>query len=200
MNIKFVIAKGSAYIPKGEPMRRASQRFRATVPLKGMRPTDGYIDTVKEAKSDDLIVLAKNTSVDDIMYLKNNNIKFIFDICDDKWRVGKNASENTILMNEGCKNANLITTTCEELKEKIKKETGREAHIIPDPYEREIEKPSFNPGKHINFCYFGGRKSFSLVDWESIIKQIEDTMAKLQKTFEITVITYIKYKFKIIIF
>ena len=54
MSIKF-------YIPKNEPGNRASRRFRAIVPLKGMREIDGVIGDLKEAKSDDVIVMAKKT-------------------------------------------------------------------------------------------------------------------------------------------
>ena len=47
------------YVPKGVT-RRASVRFRATVPLKGMREEDGFIEKVEYAKTGELIVLAKN--------------------------------------------------------------------------------------------------------------------------------------------
>ena len=70
----------------------------------------------------------------------------------------------------GCKHANLITTTCKELKQKIYEETGKDSHIIDDPFERVIEEPKFEPHKkNLNICYFGGRKSFSLVDWEEVM-------------------------------
>ena len=44
-------------------------------------------------------------------------------------------------MDAGCKHANLITTTCKELRQKIFNETGKNAIIIDDPFEREIEEP-----------------------------------------------------------
>jgi hypothetical protein len=154
------------YIPKGV-LRRASARFRASVPLKGMRKEDGYITKVNEAKPGELIVLAKNIHFEDVDYLKNNNIKFIFDICDDKW------NKDAELYNYACKNANLITTTCELLQNKIKNYTGKIAHIIPDPTEREREEPSFMPGEHIRFGWYGGRKSFSLFDWDKVFNEIK---------------------------
>ena len=154
------------YIPKGV-LRRASVRFRASVPLKGMRKEDGFITKVTDAQPGELVVLAKNIHIEDINYLKNNNIKFIFDICDDKW------NKDPDLYNYACKTANLITTTCELLQTKIKKYTGKTAYIIPDPTEREQEEPSFMPGEHIRFSWYGGRKSFSLFDWDKVFNEIK---------------------------
>ena len=77
MNIKFLLPKARAFVEKDEPPKRASQRFRGIVPLKHMLPTDGYIDSVDEATKDDIVIVAKAASVEDIMYLKNNGIKFV---------------------------------------------------------------------------------------------------------------------------
>ena len=173
MNIKFLLPKARGFVEKGRVPRRASQRFRGLVPLKHMLSTDGFIDKVEEATKDDIVILSKAIEVKDFMYLKDLGIKFIFDICDNKWRVGKDREKNTAIMNAGCLHANLITTTCPELKQKIYDETGKNALIIDDPYEREIEPIKFEPGDHLNICYFGGRKSFSLVDWEEVIATLD---------------------------
>lgn len=153
------------YVPKGVT-RRASVRFRATVPLKGMREEDGFIEKVEYAKPGELIVLAKNTNIQDVKFLIKNKIKFIFDICDDKW------NKNPELYNFACQNAKLVTTTCELLQTKIKEYTGKTAFIIPDPTEREKEEPNFDPKKHIKFSWFGGRKSFSLFNWDNVVQDI----------------------------
>ena len=145
MNIKFLLPKARGFVEKGRVPRRASQRFRGLVPLKHMLPTDGFIDRVEEATKDDLVILSKAIEVKDFMYLKDLGIKFIFDICDNKWRVGKDREKNTAIMNAGCLHANLITTTCPELKQKIYNETGKNALIIDDPYERDIKEPKFKP-------------------------------------------------------
>jgi len=114
--------------------------------------------------------MSKSIGVKDFLYLKEKGIKFVFDICDNKWRLGKDSIENTKIMDAGCRYANLITTTCKELRSKIFNESGKTAIIIDDPFERAIEEPRFEPHKkNLNFCYFGGRKSFSLVDWEEVI-------------------------------
>ena len=170
MNIKFLLPKAKGFVEKGKLPKRASQRFRGLVPLQYMLPTDGYIDRVEEATKDDLVIMSKSIGVKDFLYLKDKGIKFVFDICDNKWRLGKDSVENTKIMDAGCKHANLITTTCKELRAKIFYESGKNAIIIDDPYERDIEEPRFEPDKkNLNFCDFGGRKSFSLVDWEETI-------------------------------
>ena len=153
------------YVPKGVT-RRASVRFRATVPLKGMREEDGFITKVTDAKPGELVVLAKNIHKEDIDFLIRNKIKFIFDVCDDKW------NKDPQLYNYACRTANLVTTTCELLQSKIKEYTTKTAFIIPDPTEREQEEPIFNPKDHIKLAWFGGRKSFSLFNWDDVVNDL----------------------------
>ena len=190
MNIKFLLPKARAFIEKGKIPKRASQRFRGLVPLQHMLPTDGYIDRVEEATRDDLVIMSKAIEVKDFLYLKDKGIKFVFDICDNKWRIGKDRQKNTALMNSGCLHANLITTTSGELKQKIYEETGKDALIIDDPYEREIEEPTFKPHKNnLNICYFGGRKSFWLVNWEEVIATLNFVCKQLGVEYTLNCIT-----------
>ena len=42
--------------------KRASYRFRATIPLQGMRPEDGIITKISQAQKGDLVVLAKKST------------------------------------------------------------------------------------------------------------------------------------------
>ena len=190
MNIKFLLPKARAFIEKGKIPKRASQRFRGLVPLKHMLPTDGYIDRVEEATKDDIVIMSKAIEVKDFMYLKDIGIKFIFDVCDNKWRLGKDRQKNTAIMNAGCKYANLITTTCGELNQKIYEESGKVALIIDDPFERTIEEPRFKPHeKNLNICYFGGRKSFWLVNWEEVIAGLNYICGRLGLEYTLNCIT-----------
>ena len=190
MNIKFLLPKARGFLKKDKVPRRASQRFRGLVPLKHMLPTDGFIDRVEEATKDDIVIMSKAIEVKDFLYLKDKGIKFIFDICDNKWRIGKDRQKNTALMNSGCLHANLITTTSGELKQKIYEETGKDALIIDDPYEREIEEPTFKPHKkNLNICYFGGRKSFWLVNWEEVIATLNFVSKGLGVEYTLNCIT-----------
>ena len=147
--------------------RRASVRFRALVPVKGMGDKGGLIHNIEDVKKDDIIVCAKIIDMNTLKYLIDKKIKYVFDICDDKWNKDKK------LYDFACRNANLVTTTCEELRDRIKGYTGKIAHIIPDPTEREQEEPKFDPKDHIKFVWFGGRKSFSLFDWDAVVASIK---------------------------
>ena len=190
MNIKFLLPKARAFIEKGKIPKRASQRFRGLVPLQYMLPTDGYIDRVEEATKDDIVIMSKAIEVKDFLYLKNKGIKFIFDICDNKWRMGKDRQKNTAFMNAGCLHADLITTTSGDLKQKILEETGKVALIIDDPFERVIEEPKFKPHeKNLNICYFGGRKSFWLVNWEEVIAGLNYICGQLGVEYTLNCIT-----------
>ena len=190
MNIKFLLPKVRGFVKKGKVPRRASQRFRGLVPLQHMLPTDGYIDRVEEATKDDIVIMSKAIEIKDFMYLKDMGIKFIFDVCDNKWRLGKDRQKNTAIMNAGCLHSNLVTTTCGELKQKIYEETGKDALIIDDPFERVIEEPTFKPHKkNLNICYFGGRKSFWLVNWEEVIAGLNYVCKQLGGKYILNCIT-----------
>lgn len=190
MNIKFLLPKARAFIEKGKIPKRASQRFRGLVPLRYMLPTDGYIDRVEEATKDDIVIMSKAIEVKDFLYLKDKGIKFIFDICDNKWRMGKDRQKNTAFMNAGCLHANLITTTSGELKQKILEETGKVALIVDDPFERTIEEPKFKPHENnLNICYFGGRKSFWLVNWEEVVAGLNYICGQLGVEYTLNCIT-----------
>ena len=190
MNIKFLLPKAKGFVEKGKVPKRASQRFRGLVPLQHMLPTDGFIDKVEEATKDDLVIMSKAIEVKDFLYFKDKGIKFVFDICDNKWRLGKDSIKNTEIMDAGCKHANLITTTCKELRSKIFNESGKTAIIIDDPFERAIEEPRFEPkGKNLNICYFGGRKSYSLVDWEEVTAILNFVCKKLGLNYTLNCMT-----------
>tara|TARA_Y100000992_G_scaffold277108_1_gene221752 strand:- start:233 stop:955 length:723 start_codon:yes stop_codon:yes gene_type:complete len=104
--------------------------------------------------------------------------------------MGKDRQKNTAIMNAGCLHANLITTTCGQLKQKIYEETGKDALIIDDPYERAIEEPTFKPHKkNLNICYFGGRKSFWLVNWEEVIAGLNYVCKQLGVEYILNCIT-----------
>jgi hypothetical protein len=171
MNIKFYTLKFKA---KDGEHTRASRRFRATIPLKGMRKNDGQIENLDLATRDDIIILAKDTSIKDGQFLLDNNIKFVFDICDDKW--GSRKSKLTDTYNFLCKNANLVTTSTPTLANIIHRHTGIHAHVITDPVERERKEPEFKNilnDTTIKFAYYGAGKNFEVIDWNKIVNDLK---------------------------
>ena len=175
MSIKFLIPGYD-----GTQQTRASYRFRATIPLKGMRPEDGIISSVKQATKDDIVVLAKKSTPKDVYYLKSNNIKCVYDICDNKWRkyVAKGWVERIVKPhNEICQNVDNIITTSQALKELVMKHTGRNAIIIADPVEATRVEPKvrLKSRRYINIFSYGSSKHFQKVYWNKLIQKIFDT-------------------------
>jgi hypothetical protein len=178
MNIKFYTLKFKA---KDGEHTRASRRFRATIPLKGMRENDGQIEDLSKATRDDIIVLAKDTSIKDGQFLLDNNIKFVFDICDDKWGSRKKNLADTY--NFLCKNANLVITSTTTLANIIFRNTGKQAHIITDPVERERKEPEFKnitDDTIIKFAYYGAGKNFVVLDWNKIVNDLKRIHNKIE--------------------
>lgn len=173
--IKFLIPKYD-----GKFTERASYRFRAIIPLKGMRPEDGIIKSVEEAKKGDIVVLAKKSTPKDLFYLKSNNIKCVYDICDNKWKkyispqwIKRIVAPHNIL----CENVDNIVTSTPKMKEIIMKKTGRNAIIIPDPVEATRVEPSvrLKSRRYINIFNFGTAKHFQKVMWDEFISTLFNT-------------------------
>jgi len=179
MNIKFYTLKFKA---KDGEHTRASRRFRATIPLKGMRENDGQIeDLFKEAVRNDIIILAKDTSIREGQFLLDNNIKFVFDICDDKWGSRKKNLVDTY--NFLCKNANLVVTSTPTLANIIFRNTGKQAHVISDPVERERKEPNvkiITDDTTIKFAYYGAGKNFDIIDWNKIVNDLKRVHNKIE--------------------
>jgi hypothetical protein len=178
MNIKFYTLKFKA---KDGEHTRASRRFRATIPLKGMRKNDGQIEDLNKVTREDIIVLAKDTSIKDGQLLLDNNVKFVFDICDDKW--GSRKTKLVETYNFLCKNANLVTTSTSTLANIIFRNTGKKAHIIPDPVERERKEPDIKiitDDTTIKFAYYGAGKNFEVIDWNKIVNDLKRVHNKIE--------------------
>ena len=164
------------YIPNSEPLeniKRASRRFRAMIPLKGMRPDDKIIDSLDQVKPGDIVVVAKKIKQQEVLYLKNIEAKVVYDICDSKWHKSWQKPYVIKELNDICAMANLIVTTTPELAKEIKIHTNKNAFIIPDPTERERLEPNFNPSTTINLFYYGSEKNFSTLDLNNIIETIK---------------------------
>ena len=168
--IKFLIPGFDNNYPQ-----RASYRFRAMIPLKGMRPEDGIIKSVKEAKEGDLVVLAKKARPDDLFYLKSHGIKSAYDICDNRWRkyVSPKWIERVIKPhNVICQNADILTTTCSGMWREIRKNIGRDSIIIPDPVEAIKEEPrvALKSKRFIKIFTYGTAKHFMKIYWNQLIQ------------------------------
>ena len=188
-NIKFFVPNYQGI--QGEKPHRASYRFRAHVPLRGMRPgKDGILGYVEHAKEDDIVILGKKARIQDIAYLKGKGITTVFDICDNKWKIksGPNAQNwiNKVVVpfEYMIKNSDRLSTSTPYLQNLIWLKAGRRATIIPDPTERKRKEPKFNPGDVVEVLWYGNSKHFGKINWEALV----NTLKKIGK-FEIHTIT-----------
>lgn len=152
------------YTPDNIP--RASKRLRCEIPA---REFGEVIFSLKDTSVDDVVVLSKKTTILDILYLINNQIKFIFDICDDQFD-DPNYYE---IFKLACRHSNLITVPTESMKRLVNKRVKKNVFVITDPFERNRKSPTFNPGKKLKILFFGCRDNFIPIHWFDIISKLE---------------------------
>ena len=129
-----------------------SFRVRAKIPSENNKNSK-VINYLKDCNKDDVVVLAKKHTREDVDYLISKNINYIFDVSDDKWNPKWGPEDE---WNYTCMHAKHITTTCQRLKEKVIEYTGRkEVTIIPDPTERPEEKAKFRVSGNMKLVYRG---------------------------------------------
>jgi hypothetical protein len=181
MNIKFYTLKIKE---KNSEHNRASRRFRALIPLKGMRPNDGQIEDLDKVTRNDIVVLAKDSSIAEGQFLLDNNVKFVFDICDDKWSTRKKKLNDTY--NFLCEKANLVVTSTPTLANIILRKTGKKAYVITDPFERQRKEPNLEKITNdttIKFAYYGAGKNFEYINWSKLITNLKDVHEKIEIHF-----------------
>ena len=166
------------YIPNYNS-NRASYRFRAAIPLQGMRPGDCIIKNLKEATKDDIVVLAKKSTPKELFYLKSQGIKCVYDICDNRWKkyislkwIKRVIQPHNVL----CQNADALITTCPGMQELIKKHIGRDSIIITDPVEATKEEPrvALKSRRYINIFTYGNSKHFNKIHWNTLIEEFNN--------------------------
>ena len=152
---------------------RASLRLRATNPAKIFGEV---ISSSQEANSDDVIVFAKKSTIDDIKYAVENNIKFIFDICDDQFEDIKYKK----LFSYACEHCSAITVPTNKMKSLCERKTTKKSYKILESYERESNPPQFNPGNTLNILFYGTYDNFDTVPWIELIDQLKNLNVQFQ--------------------
>lgn len=82
--------------------------------------------------------------------------RLVYDVCDDHFHDQLQAHYR-----KGCLIADSITCNSDEMRKIIKTETGRDAVVIPEPYESDEREPSIGPA----YLWFGHNSN--LIDVES---------------------------------
>lgn len=134
----------------------ASSRYRSIIPAQQL-----HANGIEEGK--DWLVIGKH-GWDWIDQTKGFR-RVCFDVCDDHFNSKMGAHYK-----HGCLLADLVTCNSIEMARVIKDQTGKDAVVIPDPYEQP-EKP---PRVHDSVLWFGHQSNLSdLVPWLEGIEKLE---------------------------
>ena len=121
------------------------------------------IENIGQAFNNDMVVLGRIHTEKDVESLRNNNIRYIHDICDNKWPMLEKLWANTNQY------ATAITTTCYKLRDLIESKVNKEVFVIPDPTEREEEPIKFAPNlARLNAVYYGSAGNLEQINWSNI--------------------------------
>ncbi len=139
------------------PPSLASARLRMYIPGRELRSRGHWVGFEGSA---DWVVMAKHAWTDE--HLKDAN-KVAFDVCDDHFHDDKEA-----VYRRGCEIADVVTCNSNEMASVIKRETGRDAVVIPDPYE----SPECPAKCHLPLLWFG--KDHNLHDLAPILDRLPE--------------------------
>ena len=136
----------------------ASSRLRAKIP---------QFELLKMGilKGSDVIVYGKHWLTDAVL---DGFKKYVYDVCDDHFD-----NEHGNYYKTHIARADVVTCNSEVMKTRIKEVTGRDAIIIPEPYESEEKEPKIGP----NLLWFGHRSN--LRDLERIKYQFKHPLTVL---------------------
>jgi hypothetical protein len=119
------------------------------------------IEDLSNASTDDIVVLGRIHTEQDVACLRENNIRYIHDICDNKWPKLEKLWTNTN------STATAITTTCDELKQLVQTKTDKTVYVIPDPTERQREEPVWKPTGILRAVYYGSAGNLKQINWDN---------------------------------
>ena len=118
------------------------------------------ITNLGQANKNDIVVLGRIHNEFHVEQLRDFGIRYIHDICDNKWPILEKLWSNTN------STATAITTTCNELKKLIETKTNKPVYIISDPTERDEEPVKFEPNTvRLNAVYYGSAGNLKQIDW-----------------------------------
>lgn len=130
----------------------ASTRYRALIPEK-------YLLQNGFEHGNDIFICSKHGWPDEVT---KGYKRIVFDVCDDHF-----LTQHEPHYREWCKRADLITVNSKVMQEIVSRETGREATLIPDPYEQ----PQKSPRVHNKLLWFGHASNSG--DLERVLPSLE---------------------------
>lgn len=166
-------------LKKGEQIPY-SYRSRAYLPSNHLNSLYGESKVISNLEKEhitpnDVVVLGKKHNNVNVRHLTQRGIKFIFDVADDKWDLLGDIWDRTLKVATG------VTTTCPALADIIKTRSDRIARVIPDPTEREQEKPKFRVKPPVlKIVYYGNESNYRQLKWKSIETIVKNSYHTVQ--------------------
>lgn len=129
----------------------ASFRYRVLIPAGQLKHHELYVDAEPEEGAD-ITVFSKHwaANIPFAQTAKGNGSVIVYDICDDHFE-DHLRFEYKAMINR----ADVITCNSEAMRDRIKEKTGRDSHVIPDPYEMPYKAAEFSPDKTPKCLWFG---------------------------------------------
>lgn len=121
----------------------ASSRYRAVIPQRALA-AQGV------AKGNDVLVIGKHGWNWDAEASAFKRV--VFDVCDDHFD-----GTHGVHYRDACAKADAVTCNSLEMARRVKAVTGREAHVIPDPFEW----PECRPRVHDDLLWFGHKSNLA---------------------------------------
>jgi len=154
-----------AYKPK-----RASHRLRGEVTCQALAD-QGYDAKIltndwSEVDANTIVIFLKRSQVHSMQRAKDLGAKTIYDLCDNKF-------EEKEEYEPCCQLADLVSVNSENMGISVKHHTGRDYVVMPDPYERPILKPKFNPNSQLELLWFGSQSSFAFLPIVEVWQRLE---------------------------
>lgn len=149
--------------------RRASHRLRGkyiSESLQSDNISSHYGNNLLSIKHGDVVIFLKTSTVDEIEYAKSVGAITVYDICDNKLDEDENYTPCAIA-------AEFVTCNSPVMAREIKEVCNKDAVVIPDPYERPRQLPTFDPGNIVKLVWFGSQSSLGYVDWPAIWDRLE---------------------------
>lgn len=132
----------------------ASFRYRIAIPAKQL---NNPISITMKPEKADIYVFSKHFG-NDLEHLKSVDGVTVYDVCDnhfDHSEKGEHYHNMTTMVDH-------VTCNSEVMAQIIKEKTGRDAVVIPDPYESPKGSPGLSQGK-VRLCWFGHQSNLHTV-------------------------------------
>jgi hypothetical protein len=159
-------------------IKRASHRLRGDVTCAALA-AQGYDAKIltdwSEVDADTLIIFLKGTQVHTIEQARALGAQTVYDLCDNKFDEKQEYAPC-------CLAANLVSVNSVQMGVSVKKHTGRDSIVMPDPFERPKLSPKFSPGSNINLLWFGSQSSFKFLPMVEIWQRLEKEVCNYSYT------------------